>query len=245
MLTSRRKSIRVMGRLTRNNERSLTTAIAEIEHDLTNLKHVHDHDEAQQLVVEIVEAQRLLTYMNQPMTEMKMKLLLLQYMTNPMFDSITSEINKHDRWSFTRAREELEDSARHYRLRQSKQPNTLENFAVKKHRQDIDQLLIAATTAAATVSNEWTTHSPDHVECFNCKNKGHMAKDCLASFCSRCKTFWPSILHPQYHNSAFCPSAASTSRGRGGRYTQVSRGGRSDRGTFRAGRNPVTRGTIL
>ncbi len=60
-----------MARLTRNNARLVTTAIAEIEHDLTQLKHVSDYEEAAQLVVEIMESQRLLIHMNQPMSALK------------------------------------------------------------------------------------------------------------------------------------------------------------------------------
>ena len=115
-LTSRRKGIRIMARLTRHNDRLVLTAIAEIEHDLTQLQQAHNHDEAQLLVVEIIDAQRLLTSMDQPMTDMKMKLLLLQHMQDSIFDTLTNDINKNSRWTFVRAREELEDSTRHHQL---------------------------------------------------------------------------------------------------------------------------------
>ena len=165
--------------------------------------------------------------MNQPMTDMKMKLLLLQHMQDKMFDSLTNDISKNTRWSFTRARDELEDAARHHRLRHSKQHISEDNSPIKKSRQD-DQISTFSSSrflvaAAAAVTAPTLTHSfqysPSNLECYNCKNKGHIAKDCQSPFCARCGTMWPSINHPQRHTRDACPAQTTNSsraRGRGG-----------------------------
>ena len=43
------------------------------------------------------------------------------------------------------------------------------------------------------------------VKCFNCENLGHYLKDCQASFCKNCLTFFKSLTDPQYHHPSKCP----------------------------------------
>ena len=42
------------------------------------------------------------------------------------------------------------------------------------------------------------------VICFNCGNSGHFLRDCQASFCKNCKTFFKSLSDPIYHHPSKC-----------------------------------------
>ena len=118
-LLSRGESKRVLRRLSKDREANMHTAVEEIENDLSQLLPVDTFLEAQLLTVDILDAQRLLTNLGQPMTDSRMKQLLFKNAKSVLFNAVTTEIDKNREWTFTRARTEVNDYARRWKLRNS------------------------------------------------------------------------------------------------------------------------------
>lgn len=105
----------------------------------------------------------------------------------------------------------------------------------------IPPLFVAATATGPSHDPPLGTASR---KCWNCKNNGHTAYNCVALFCNNCKQFFSSVDAPNYHTMPNCPqqpprnNPAFRNGGRGG-------GGGRDRGNPGRGgnnRNPSNGG---
>ena len=227
-LSSRAKTKRVLRRLSKDREANMHTAIEEIENDLSRLVPVKTFLEAQLLTVDILDAQRLLTNLGQPMADTRMKQLLFKYAKSALFDAVTTEIDKNRDWTFARARKEFDDYARRWKVR-----NSTDDSEVPVKRNKVEDVVPFTVMAAYTQSTEKQTclkcNNEGHVTenckttfledetllCFNCKNSGHISNNCKATFCGKCHTRWPSISHPQRHVSGKCTFVAVSTTNRG------------------------------
>ena len=234
-LSSRRKAIRVLRRLARDREQNIHTAVEEIETDLTRLKPVSSFPTAQLLIVDIIDAQRLLTNLGQPMAETRMKQILFKNNKCSIFDSVTTEIDRHHGWSFARSRKEFDDCACRWKIRNLDEPPA---SVLEKRNRVEDMIPFSVMDTNAIYDSSSVNPRP----CFNCNNMGHRASECVAPFCGKCRTTWP-IGHIQIHGCNNCPIVSIASRGRGGRSGAV--GGRAITPTGFGGRGRGGRAVAL
>jgi len=71
----------------------------------------------------------------------------------------------------------------------------------------------AFVAAAQGNGGDTNGHPPKDMSkytCFNCGNTGHFLKDCQATFCKNCTTFFKSLSDPNYHHPSKCQKRPPT-----------------------------------